>query len=159
MDFLNISSPTYLNLVRASFSNAKLEHDEFGDSVTAITLFLMGTPILLTLEELASKLNLYYRVLHLILTWNLKLIKKHVKLRNTDYWWLDYFKSDRRPDLALMLFNDITKAIGKWMNTNITLPHALDPVPPLPSSSHAAQPFSKVNSAILDAIHSLSNDI
>ncbi|MBA0798217.1 hypothetical protein Gohar_008830 [Gossypium harknessii] len=36
---------------------------------------------------------------------------------------------------------------------------APDPVPPPPSLSHAAQPSSEVNSAILDAIHSLSNDI
>ncbi|KAK5785818.1 hypothetical protein PVK06_040437 [Gossypium arboreum] len=34
-----------------------------------------------------------------------------------------------------------------------------DPIPPPHSLSHAAQPSSKVNSAILDAIHSLSNDI
>ncbi|MBA0562587.1 hypothetical protein Golob_007619, partial [Gossypium lobatum] len=51
----------------------------------------------------SSKLNLHDHVLHLILTWNLKPIKK-------------------RPDLALILFNDIMKAIGRGMNTNITLP-------------------------------------
>ncbi|MBA0711093.1 hypothetical protein Golax_010322, partial [Gossypium laxum] len=64
-----------------------------------------------------------------------------------------------RPDLALILFNGITKAIGRGMNTNITLSHALDPIPLLPSLLSVAQPFSEVNSAILDAIHSLSNDI
>ncbi|KAH1055971.1 hypothetical protein J1N35_034036, partial [Gossypium stocksii] len=37
MDFLNISSPTYLNLVQAFFSHSKLEHDESGDTVTTIT--------------------------------------------------------------------------------------------------------------------------
>ncbi|MFQ6667206.1 hypothetical protein Gotur_033307, partial [Gossypium turneri] len=35
----------------------------------------------------------------------------------------------------------------------------LEPISPPPSLSHAAQSSSKVNSAILDAIHSLSNDI
>ncbi|MBA0717396.1 hypothetical protein Golax_005222 [Gossypium laxum] len=127
MDFLNISSPTYLNLVRAFFSNAKPEHDESSDSVTSIISFLMGTPIRLTLKELAFELNLYDRVLHLILTWNLRPIKKHAKLRNTEYWWLDCFKSNRSPNLTLILFNDITKAIGRGMNTNITIPHALTP--------------------------------
>ncbi|MFQ6669482.1 hypothetical protein Gotur_034711 [Gossypium turneri] len=96
MTFLSISSPTYLNLVRAFFSNAKLEHDESGDTITAITSFLMGTLIRLTLKEFgdylhlpsggssneeshfdpslfiqsgsASELNLHYHVLHLILT-------------------------------------------------------------------------------------------
>ncbi|MBA0562581.1 hypothetical protein Golob_007613, partial [Gossypium lobatum] len=132
MDFLNISSPTYLNLVRAFFSNAKLEHDESSNSVTSIISFLMGTPIRLTLKEfsdyihlpsrgssdekghfdpsifiqfeLAFELNLYDRVLHLILTWNLRPIKKS-------------------PNLTLILFNDITKAIGRGMNTNITIPY------------------------------------
>ncbi|MBA0729432.1 hypothetical protein Golax_025947, partial [Gossypium laxum] len=51
------------------------------------------------------------------------------------------------------------KAIGRGMNTNITLPHAPDPVPPPPSSSHVAQPSSEVNSANLEAIHSSSNNI
>ncbi|MBA0562580.1 hypothetical protein Golob_007613, partial [Gossypium lobatum] len=73
--------------------------------------------------ELAFELNLYDRVLHLILTWNLRPIKKHVKLQNTDYWWLDCFKSNRSPNLTLILFNDITKAIGRGMNTNITIPY------------------------------------
>ncbi|MBA0573517.1 hypothetical protein Golob_000789, partial [Gossypium lobatum] len=68
-----------------------------------------------------SELNLHDCALHLILTWNLRPIKKHAKLRNIDYWWLDCFKSNRHPDLALILFNDTTKAIGSGMNTNITL--------------------------------------
>ncbi|MFQ6666369.1 hypothetical protein Gotur_032739, partial [Gossypium turneri] len=80
----------------------------FVNSLLPSPLFLMGTPIHLTLEELgdylhlasegsfdenrhfdpslfiqsgsASKLNLHDHVLHLILTWNLRPIKKHVKL-------------------------------------------------------------------------------
>ncbi|KAH1108081.1 hypothetical protein J1N35_011849 [Gossypium stocksii] len=151
MDFLNISSLTYYNLFRTFFSNAKLEHDESGDTVIAITYFLMNTSIRLTLEEFgdylhvsskgnskekgpfnpaifiqfgsASKLNLHDHVLHLIITWNLRPIKKHAKLRNTNNWWLDSFHTNRHPDLALIMFNDITKAIERGMNTNITLPH------------------------------------
>ncbi|KAK5775508.1 hypothetical protein PVK06_043405 [Gossypium arboreum] len=34
-----------------------------------------------------------------------------------------------------------------------------EPISPPPSSSHAAQPSSEINSVILDAIHSLSNNI
>ncbi|MBA0585818.1 hypothetical protein Gorai_016580 [Gossypium raimondii] len=71
----------------------------------------------------SSELNLYDRVLHLILAWNLHPIKKHAKLRNIDYWWLDSFHTNRNLDLALVMFNDITKAIERGMNTNITLPH------------------------------------
>ncbi|KAK5819244.1 hypothetical protein PVK06_024219 [Gossypium arboreum] len=56
----------------------------------------MGTPIRLTLEEFGDYLHLPYG---------------------------DYFKSDRHPDLALILFNDIKKAIGRGMNISITLPH------------------------------------
>ncbi|MBA0556029.1 hypothetical protein Golob_026170, partial [Gossypium lobatum] len=132
MDFLNVSSPNYLKLVRVFLSNAKLEHYESSDSVISIISFLMGTPIRLTLEELGdylhlpsegssdekshfdpslfiqsgsvSKLNLHDRVLYLILTWNVRPIKKHA-------------------NLALILFNDNTKAIRRGMNTNITLPH------------------------------------
>ncbi|KAH1057020.1 hypothetical protein J1N35_035085 [Gossypium stocksii] len=80
-------------------------------------------PSLFIQSRLTFELNLHDRVLHLILTWNLRPIKTHAKLRNTNYWWLDCFKSDRRPNLALILFNDITKAIGRRMNTNITLPY------------------------------------
>ncbi|MFQ6657061.1 hypothetical protein Gotur_026886 [Gossypium turneri] len=58
MDVLNISSPIYLNLVRSFFSNAKLEHDESGDIVTAITSFLMGNFIRLTLEKFGDYLHL-----------------------------------------------------------------------------------------------------
>lgn len=151
MAFLNISLPTYLNLVRAFYSNAKLEHDESGDTIIVITSFLMGTSIRLTIEEfgdylhllpkgssyekghynptlfipfeLTSELNLHDRVLHLIVTWNLRPIKKHVKLRNIDYQWLDYFKFDRCPNLTLIIINDITKAIGRGINIYVTLPH------------------------------------
>ncbi|MBA0556276.1 hypothetical protein Golob_026391 [Gossypium lobatum] len=108
MEFLSIFLPSYLNLVRAFFSNAKLEHDESSDTITAITLFLLGTLIRLTLKEfgdylhlhsrgssdenwhfdpflfiqsrLASELNLHDRVFHLILTWNLRPIKKVLTL-------------------------------------------------------------------------------
>ncbi|KAK5819549.1 hypothetical protein PVK06_024557 [Gossypium arboreum] len=179
---------------------------------------------LLIQSRSVSKLNLHDRVLHLILTWKLRPIKKHVKLLNIDYWWLNYFKSNRCPDLTLILFNYITKAIGRGMNTNITLPHGTylsyifrqlgisthgdtpvssnqpicygalhharylfdaasniwmkhdqrrdsddddidtafddisepEPISPLPSSSHADQPSSEVNSAILNTVHSLS---
>ncbi|MBA0568104.1 hypothetical protein Golob_005619, partial [Gossypium lobatum] len=132
MEFLSISLPTYLNLVRAFFSNAKLKHDESGDTVIVITSVLMGTPTRLTLEELGdylhlpsegsfdekghfdpslfiqfgstSELNLHDPVLLLILTWNLRPIKKS-------------------PDLAFTLCNDIMKAIGRGMNTIITLPY------------------------------------
>lgn len=78
---------------------------------------------LFSLSGSASKLNIHDRVLYLILTWNLRLIKKHAKLRNTDYWSIDCFKSDRCPNFALIMFNDITKAIGRGINTNVTLPH------------------------------------
>ncbi|MBA0784938.1 hypothetical protein Gotri_026440 [Gossypium trilobum] len=82
MNFLKISSLTYYNLVRAFFSNAKLEHE----------------------ESYAPS-------------------KKHAKLQNIDYWWLDSFYTSRHPDLSLIMFNEITKAIGRGMSTNITLPH------------------------------------
>ncbi|MBA0676631.1 hypothetical protein Goari_018099, partial [Gossypium aridum] len=90
------------------FSNSKLKHDEFKDTVTAVTSFLTGTAICLNIEEfddylhlpprgssdekwlfdpflfilsgLASELNLHDRVLRLIFTWNLRPIKKHAKL-------------------------------------------------------------------------------
>ncbi|KAK5786455.1 hypothetical protein PVK06_041092 [Gossypium arboreum] len=64
---------------------------------------------------LASKTFLHDRVFHLILTWNLRLIMKHAKLRNTDYWWLDTVQNNRLLDLV--------KAIKRGLNTNITLPH------------------------------------
>ncbi|KAH1097199.1 hypothetical protein J1N35_014120, partial [Gossypium stocksii] len=88
----------------------------------------------------AFELNLHVRVLHLILTWNLIPIKKHAKLRNMDYWWLDCFKSDRLPNLALILFNDITKAIGRGMSTNITFSHGISTHGDTPVSSN--QPIS-----------------
>ncbi|KAH1122639.1 hypothetical protein J1N35_005799, partial [Gossypium stocksii] len=125
----------------AFFSNVKLEHNESSDTIIVITSFLTNTPIRLTLEEfgnllhlplggnfdekchynptlyiesrLTSKLNTHDRVLHLIITWNWHPTKKHVKLCNTNYWWLDSIHSNRYPDLALIMFNDITKAIGR----------------------------------------------
>ncbi|KAK5839580.1 hypothetical protein PVK06_008383 [Gossypium arboreum] len=48
---------------------------------------------------------------------------KHAKLRNIDYWWLDFVQNNRCPNLALIMFNDIAKATGRGMNTNITLSH------------------------------------
>ncbi|KAH1129766.1 hypothetical protein J1N35_001144 [Gossypium stocksii] len=51
----------------------------------------------------ASELNIHDHVLYLIMIWNLHPIKKHAKLRNTDYWWLDSVHSNRRPDLALIM--------------------------------------------------------
>ncbi|KAH1091978.1 hypothetical protein J1N35_019235 [Gossypium stocksii] len=51
---------------------------------------------------LTSKLNIHDHVLYLIITWNLCPIKKHAKLCNTDYWWIDSVDFDRRLDLALI---------------------------------------------------------
>ncbi|KAK5772043.1 hypothetical protein PVK06_048304 [Gossypium arboreum] len=42
-----------------------------------------------------------------------------------DYWWIDSIQFDRQPDLALIMFNNITKGIEKEMSTNITLPHGI----------------------------------
>ncbi|MBA0788989.1 hypothetical protein Gotri_026849 [Gossypium trilobum] len=50
VDFFKIHSPTHANLVRAFYSNARLEPDESGETVGAINSFLMDTPICLTLE-------------------------------------------------------------------------------------------------------------
>ncbi|KAK5825642.1 hypothetical protein PVK06_020499 [Gossypium arboreum] len=137
--FLKITLPTYINLVRAFYSNAKLEHDESDDTMITITSFFMNTPIRLTLDEFgnplhfpyktqyfitsghASELNVYDRVLHLIITWNLHVIKKHAMLCSTDCCWIDSVQFDRCPNLTLIMFNDITKAIGTAMSTNLTL--------------------------------------
>ncbi|MBA0750751.1 hypothetical protein Gogos_002140 [Gossypium gossypioides] len=107
MDFLNISSTTYYNLVRAFFSNAKLEHKEPSDTVITITSFLKKTPIRLTLEEFGD--------------------------------YLHFPSGDVEG-----AFEDI-----------LTPEHASPPT----SSSQATQPSSQINGVILDAIHSLSNDI
>lgn len=45
IDFLKISSPTYINLVQAFYLNVKLEHDESNGIVITITSFLMNTLI------------------------------------------------------------------------------------------------------------------
>ncbi|KAH1073639.1 hypothetical protein J1N35_025967 [Gossypium stocksii] len=125
---------------------------------------------------LASKLSLHDRVFHLILTWNLRPIMKRVKFQNTGYWWLDSIQTNRRPDLSLIMFNGITKVIRRAMSTNLTLPHGtyLSCIfrrrffEHVPSSEHAlllalsfqaSQPSSELNTAILDAIHSLGNDV
>lgn len=70
-----------------------------------------------------SELNLHDCVLHLMLTWIFWPIQKHAKIWNIDYWWFDCFKSYRKPDLALLLFNDITKAIGRPLHNSVTLPY------------------------------------
>ncbi|KAK5772014.1 hypothetical protein PVK06_048273 [Gossypium arboreum] len=67
------------------------------------------------------ELNIHDRILHLMITWNLRPIKKLAKIRNTYYWWLDSVYFDRHPNLALITFNDITKAIRRAMNTKLTL--------------------------------------
>ncbi|KAK5846056.1 hypothetical protein PVK06_002322 [Gossypium arboreum] len=38
-------------------------------------------------------------------------------LRSIDYWWIDCFQNNRRLDLALFMFNDITKVIGAFHHT------------------------------------------
>ncbi|MBA0707731.1 hypothetical protein Golax_019752 [Gossypium laxum] len=44
-------------MLEAFFSNAKLKHDESGETVIAIPLFLMNTPIHLTLEKFGDYLH------------------------------------------------------------------------------------------------------
>lgn len=58
MDFVHIKSPLFFNLVRAFFSNAKLEHDESEETVIAITSFFMGTPFHLTVKDFGNLLPL-----------------------------------------------------------------------------------------------------
>ncbi|KAH1130590.1 hypothetical protein J1N35_001968 [Gossypium stocksii] len=70
----------------------------------------------------ASELNVCDRVLHLIITWILHPISKHAVLRSTSYWWIDCFHSNRHLDLAIILFNEKTKIIGKELSSNVTLP-------------------------------------
>lgn len=154
-------------------------------------------------------------------------IKKHTKLCNTNYWWLNFVHSDRRLDLALIMYNELTKVIERAMSTNLTLPigtylsyifrklgistlgdtlissnqpisygaihhvgyhfdansgewiksgypttnenvdvegifediPSLEHVPSPTTSSQATQPSSDVNVFILDALHSLSNNV
>ncbi|MBA0794117.1 hypothetical protein Gohar_018475 [Gossypium harknessii] len=100
--FLKYFSPTYLNLVRAFFSNAKLEYDESGDSVTAIISFLMGTPIRLTLEEFGDYIHL-------------------PSGGSSDE------KGHFDPSLFILSGSaselNLHDPMGRGMNTNITLPH------------------------------------
>ncbi|KAH1031490.1 hypothetical protein J1N35_043664, partial [Gossypium stocksii] len=112
------------------YSNAKLKHDEFDDSIIVISSFLMNTPIRLTIDKfgdllhlpsggnsnekdvfnltlfisssLALELSLHNQVFHIVLTWNLRPIMKHAKLQNIDYWWPDSIQTNRRLDLALI---------------------------------------------------------
>ncbi|KAH1121714.1 hypothetical protein J1N35_004874 [Gossypium stocksii] len=125
MAFLNISSPTYLNLVRSFFSNAKLEHDESVNTVTAITSFLMETPIHLTIKEVGGYLHLSFEA-------------------NTSTWLKSDHPTEHEDD-------DVDPAFEDFL--------AQEHAPPPTSSLHFVQPSLKVNSAMLDAIHSLSNEV
>lgn len=58
MDFVRIESPLFLNLVRAFYSNAKLKHDESEENVVAISSYLMGTPIHLTVKDFGNLIHL-----------------------------------------------------------------------------------------------------
>ncbi|KAH1055972.1 hypothetical protein J1N35_034037 [Gossypium stocksii] len=90
----------------------------------------MGTPIHLTLEEFGDYLHLPSGGYHFDAA--------------TNTWMKHDQPRDNQDDDVDAAFDDILVP---------------DPVAPPPSSSHAAQPSSKVNSAILDAIRSLSNNI
>ncbi|MBA0738665.1 hypothetical protein Gogos_011996 [Gossypium gossypioides] len=57
IDFLKIFLLTYINLVRAFYSNVKIKYDESDDNVIAITSFLMNTPIRLTLNDFENFLH------------------------------------------------------------------------------------------------------
>ncbi|MFQ6665525.1 hypothetical protein Gotur_032238 [Gossypium turneri] len=103
MEFLSISSPTYLNLVQAFFSNAKLEHDEFDDTVTAIISFLMGTPIRLTLEEFGDYLHL----------------PSGGSSNEKEHFDPSLFIQSRSASKLNL------NVIRRGMNTNITLPHGM----------------------------------
>ncbi|KAK8613698.1 hypothetical protein V6N13_101455 [Hibiscus sabdariffa] len=70
-------------------------------------------PTLKIVRNRATELDIHDRFLHLILTWNLRPISKHAVIRQLDYWWIDCFRNNRRPDLAHIMYNDITKVIGK----------------------------------------------
>ncbi|KAK5794423.1 hypothetical protein PVK06_035648 [Gossypium arboreum] len=113
-----------------------------GETMVVINYFIMKTLILLILEDFrkflklpsggesnekgtynptlkvrcsyTSELNVHDRALHL--TWISHQISKQ---------WIDCFHSNRRPDLALILFNDITKNIGKELSSTLTLPFGM----------------------------------
>ncbi|MBA0554300.1 hypothetical protein Golob_013414, partial [Gossypium lobatum] len=119
-----------------------------GETVVVINSFLMTTPICLTLDDFseflklppdgesnekglsnpilvvpssnASKLNLQDHFLHLILTWILRSISKHAITRSINYWWIEIFQTNRHPDLALIMFDDIPKVTGKEFTSFIT---------------------------------------
>ncbi|MBA0550546.1 hypothetical protein Golob_021484 [Gossypium lobatum] len=150
IDFLKNCSTTFENLVQAFYSNSKLEHDESDESIISINSYLMNTLICLTLEDfknllslpsggvsnekgpfspalyveshLFANLDVHDRLLHSIITWVLRPISKHVVIWFIDYWWIDCFKSNRPPDLTLLMFNDITKVIEKELGSSLTLP-------------------------------------
>ncbi|MBA0662362.1 hypothetical protein Goklo_006495, partial [Gossypium klotzschianum] len=151
MDFLNISLPTYLNLVRAFFSNAKLEHDEFDNIVTTIPSFLIGTPIHLTLDEKGHfDPSFFIQQLGINthgdtpVSSNQPIIYGALHHAATNTWMKHDHPTDNEDDGVDIGLDDIQ------------VPY---PIAPPASSLHAAQPFSEVNSVVLDAIHSLSNDI
>ncbi|MBA0706074.1 hypothetical protein Golax_018214 [Gossypium laxum] len=74
-----------------------------------------------------SELNLHNHFLHLILTWILRPISEHVILRAIDYWWFDCFQTNRHLDVALIMFSNITKVLGKELTTFVTLPFGTYP--------------------------------
>ncbi|GMJ06943.1 hypothetical protein HRI_004363500 [Hibiscus trionum] len=147
-NFLKIRCSTHANLVRAFYSNAQLEHNSDG-LVEVITSNVMGKPLRITLDDFttqlglpaggltkekgaydptlkivrnrATELDIHDRFLHLILTWNLRPISKHVVIRQLDYWWIDCFRNNRRPDLAFLMYNDIAKVIRKPLTSTATL--------------------------------------
>ncbi|MBA0753374.1 hypothetical protein Gogos_020567 [Gossypium gossypioides] len=150
IDFFKNCSTTFKNLVQVFYSNSKLEHDDSDKSIISINSYLMNTLICLTLEDfknllslpsggvsnekgpfspvlyvkphLVANLDIHDRLLHFIITWVLRPTSKHVVIWSIDYWWIDCFKSNRPPDLTLLMFNNITKVIGKELGSSLTLP-------------------------------------
>ncbi|MFQ6626820.1 hypothetical protein Gotur_005196 [Gossypium turneri] len=168
-----------------------------GETVIVINSFLMTTPICLTLDDFseflklppdgesnekglsnpilvvpssnASKLNLHDHFQHLILTWILRSISKHAITRSIDYWWIEIFQTNRHPDLALIMFNDIPKAITKGAQPKIhedededvggtpdSIP-SQEKVPPHSSTPPQEQKFSTNTLVILVAILCLNS--
>ncbi|KAK5775693.1 hypothetical protein PVK06_043618 [Gossypium arboreum] len=128
--FFKIRSIIHVNLVQAFYSNARIKHDEFGETVVAINSFLLNTPIRLTLQNFGEFFKLpprgeldekghYNLALQAQLSFafycylDIALISKHVILRSTDSWCIDSFHNNMHLDLALILFNDIIKRIGQ----------------------------------------------
>ncbi|KAK5838949.1 hypothetical protein PVK06_007697 [Gossypium arboreum] len=114
----------------------------------------------------ASELNLHDHVLYLIVTWILRPIKKHVVFHSIDYWWHLSYGAFRH---AGYCFNLNTR---EWVQSELPATHEEDNVegvyedvptpehvPPLVSQHHVATSSSEINISILDAIHSLSNDL